>query len=425
MSVNLIRNGSEAAVPDAATAAAPGARSPWSGRPGAAERERWAAVAAEVAAQLAPGALERDRANAQPRAELALLRSSGLANLIVPAAAGGEGAHWETAFHVVREVARADASIGQILGYHYLNQACVTFYGPDPARQRAWYERSAAGRWIWSDSFNPVSPDLELVHDGEAYILNGTKRFATGAAVADVVIAGAEPQDGPHAGQLLVFALEHDRRGIAYLDDWDHLGYRASASGSVRYEDVRVTEADVIGTDAGEPFSSLVTPGVQLLFGNIYLAIAQAALAQAREVTLARPNAWFLAAVDRYADDPVVHRALGELVARVAAVEALADRLNAYYNDVVARGAATTAEDRAEAEVRIAALKVAATEVALEVTSRVFEVTGASSTANRHGLDLHWRNVRTHSLHDPVDYKKIEVGAHFLTGAVPPVSLYT
>jgi hypothetical protein len=36
-----------------------------------------------------------------------------------------------------------------------------------------------------------------------------------------------------------------------------------------------------------------------------------------------------------------------------------------------------------------------------------------------------WRNIRTHSLHDPVDYKKIEVGAHFLNGTVQPVSLYT
>jgi alkylation response protein AidB-like acyl-CoA dehydrogenase len=382
---------------------------------------------AEVAERLAPGALERDRANARPVEEVALLRDSGLANLVVPEALGGGGADWETAFRAVRDVARADASIGQILGYHYLNQACVTFYGTDADRAAEWLARSAAGQWVWSDSFNPVSPDLELAWDAasDAYRLNGTKRFATGAAVADVVIAGAEPADGPYAGQLVVFALPRDRAGIEYLDDWDHLGYRASASGSVRYIDVAVSEDDVIGTDTGTPFSTLVTPGVQLLFGNIYLAIAQAALAQAREVTLARPNAWFLASVDRYADDPVVHRVVGELVARVAAVEALADALNRRYGEVVALGAATTAADRAEIEIAIAQLKVVATEVALEVTSRVFEVTGASSTANRHGLDLHWRNVRTHSLHDPVDYKKIEVGAHYLTGAVQPISLYT
>jgi alkylation response protein AidB-like acyl-CoA dehydrogenase len=417
MSINIIENDVDGASPFV--------RSPWGGRADEGELERWRAVATDVADRLAPGALERDRANARPVDEVALLRSSGLANLIVPEAAGGGGAHWETALHAVRTVARADASVGQVLGYHYLNQACVTFYGTDEGRQLEWYRASAANRWVWSDSFNPISPDLELAFDGSVHRLNGTKRFATGAAVADVVIAGAEPQDGPYAGQLVVFALPHDRAGIEYLDDWDNLGYRASASGSVRYRDVVVETADVIGVDLGEHFSSLVTPGVQLLFGNIYLAIAQAALAQAREVTRARPNAWFLASVDRYADDPVVHRVVGELVARVAAVEALADALNRRYGDVVALAGATSEQDRAEIEVAIAALKVVATEVALEVTSRIFEVTGASSTANRNGLDLHWRNVRTHSLHDPVDYKRIEVGAHYLNGTFQPISLYT
>jgi len=400
-------------------------RSPWSGRADEAELDHWQTVAAHVADQLAPGALQRDRANALPVDELALLRSSELVNLLVPRAAGGGGAHWETAFQVVRTIARADASIGQILGYHYLNQACITFYGEDEQRQLKWYRASAANHWVWSDSFNPVSPDLRLDFDGSGYRLSGTKRFATGAQVADVILAGAVPDAGPFTGRQVVLALPHDRPGIEHPGDWDNLGYRASASGSIRYTDVAVETADVIGVDVGEPFSSLVTPGVQLLFGNIYLAIAEAALTHARTLTLARPNAWFLASVDRYADDPVVHRGIGELVARTAAVEALADALNRRFDEAVARAGATTADDRAEIEVAIAALKVVATEVGLEVTSRVFEATGASSTASRHGLDLHWRNIRTHSLHDPVEYKKIEVGAHYLTGAVQPVSLYT
>jgi alkylation response protein AidB-like acyl-CoA dehydrogenase len=68
---------------------------------------------------------------------------------------------------------------------------------------------------------------------------------------------------------------------------------------------------------------------------------------------------------------------------------------------------------------------VVSTEVALDVASRVFEATGASATKSSLGLDIYWRNIRTHSLHDPVDYKKVEVGANFLTGAVQPISLYT
>jgi alkylation response protein AidB-like acyl-CoA dehydrogenase len=68
---------------------------------------------------------------------------------------------------------------------------------------------------------------------------------------------------------------------------------------------------------------------------------------------------------------------------------------------------------------------VVSTETALEVAHRVFEVTGSSSARSEVGLDLFWRNIRTHSLHDPVDYKKLEVGANYLTGDVQPITLYT
>ena len=422
-------------------------RSPWCGQADAAELDRWTAVANAVAEQLEAGALERDRTSALPHEPLNLLREAGLINLLIPRAFGGEGAHWETAFRAVRIIARVDASIGQLLGYHYLNQACVTFYGPDESRQAAWYTASAANQWVWSDSFNPVSPDLSIVaeRDGDAsdstgsgggdgdgtgsgtagYRLNGLKRFATGAAVADKIIAGGIAEGGRFDGELVVFAVDGNRAGVEHQDDWDHLGYRASASGSVRYNNVLITADDVIGVDREEPFSSIVTPGVQLLFGNIYLAVAEGALAQARALTLARPNAWFLSSADRYADDPIVHRTLGELVARTRAVEALADALGRRFDEALARGGATTAEDRAELEIAIAGLKIVSTEVGLEVSSRVYEVTGASSTKSSIGLDVFWRNIRTHSLHDPVDYKKIEVGANFLTGAVQPVSLYT
>jgi len=397
----------------------------WSGHATAEEIERWSTVATTVAESLARDAVERDRANTQPDRELELFRDSGLANLMVPASLGGSGAHWETAFRVTRIIARADASIAQLLGYHYLNQACVVFYGTDPDEQREWLRRSAAGSWLWSDSFNPVSPDLTLRADGDSYRLNGVKRFATGAAVADVVVAGAIAEGGSLDGQFLIFAIPRGRDGVVHPDDWDNMGYRASASGSVRYTDVRITRDDVIGIDTEEPFSSVVTPGVQLLFGNVYLGIAEGALAKARELTCARSGSWFLSTADSHAKDPVIQRLIGELVAKTAAVEALADSLNRRFDAAAAKGIATTADDRAELEIAIARLKVISTEVGLEVTSRIFEASGASSTRASVGLDRYWRDLRTHSLHDPVEYKKIEVGANFLDGTVQPVSLYT
>jgi alkylation response protein AidB-like acyl-CoA dehydrogenase len=36
------------------------------------------------------------------------------------------------------------------------------------------------------------------------------------------------------------------------------------------------------------------------------------------------------------------------------------------------------------------------------------------------GLDRYWRDLRTHSLHDPLGYKRRQVGAYLLTNEFPP-----
>ncbi len=52
-------------------------------------------------------------------------------------------------------------------------------------------------------------------------------------------------------------------------------------------------------------------------------------------------------------------------------------------------------------------------------------MTGARSTATAEGLDRFWRNVRTHTLHDPVAYKRREVGRWVLEGELPEPTWYS
>jgi alkylation response protein AidB-like acyl-CoA dehydrogenase len=404
-------------------ATSPG-RSYWTGAADDRERAHWTDVATQVAAQLAVDALERDRANLDPTHELDLLRTSGLVNLIHPAEFGGGGAHWETAFRAIRILARADASIAQVLAYHYINSGSIGFAAP-PAEQADWYRRSIDGQWIWGDSVNPVDPNLVLVPEGDSYRLNGLKRFSTGASAGDIVLVNAIIEGGDLDGHFLFFALEHDRNGVNYLGDWDALGQRLSASGSVRFDNVLVAQADVLGLGTAEPFSSLLTPGIQLAFGNLYLGVAEGALSRGTELVRQRANSWFLSPADSYRNDPFVQRTVGEFVSKIAAVEALADRAGTHFDRVIGLGADVTDLDRGNLEIEIAKLKVVSTDVGIEVSNRIFEVTGSSSAQSSVGLDLFWRNIRTHSLHDPVDYKKLEVGAHHLNGDFQPISLYT
>lgn len=121
----------------------------------------------------------------------------------------------------------------------------------------------------------------------------------------------------------------------------------------------------------------------------------------------------------------------GNFLAHLRAADALADKagleidaLYKYSGDPSTR-AKVTAKARGEAAEWVASVKVTATDTGLRVTSGVFEVTGAKATGTKVGLDRFWRDIRTHSLHDPVSYKNRELGRYQLLGEIPEPTWYT
>lgn len=75
-----------------------------------------------------------------------------------------------------------------------------------------------------------------------------------------------------------------------------------------------------------------------------------------------------------------------------------------------------TAAQRAELAVQVAAAKVNITDFGLDVTSKLYELQGARSVSGKYGFDVAWRDLRTHSLHDPIAHKRAEVGRYALFG---------
>ena len=61
------------------------------------------------------------------------------------------------------------------------------------------------------------------------------------------------------------------------------------------------------------------------------------------------------------------------------------------------------------------------TEIAIAATNKLFELAGTRSTLAEHNLDRHWRNARTHTLHDPVRWKYAILGNYYLNGVNPPL----
>lgn len=150
-------------------------------------------------------------------------------------------------------------------------------------------------------------------------------------------------------------------------------------------------------------------------------------LVQGLTYTRTKSRPWLHGGHERAVDEPYVIDVYGDLTAKLWAVEALADTVAAEGQRLHEDPDAVTERTRGEFEVGVAAVKARATDVALEVATRVFEVTGARSTATAtsEGLDRFWRDIRTHTLHDPVAYKRREVGRWVLEGELPEPTWYS
>ena len=79
---------------------------------------------------------------------------------------------------------------------------------------------------------------------------------------------------------------------------------------------------------------------------------------------------------------------------------------------------------RGEASVLTGEARDAAAEAAMEAGSTLFKVCGAGSVLEKYGLDRHWRNARTLSLHNPLDFKSMHAGDFLLNDRLPPVDSY-
>ncbi|NQX33550.1 monooxygenase [Herbiconiux sp. VKM Ac-2851] len=388
----------------------------------------WLERAAEVSDILAADAVERDRAGLAPHREVALLKASGLVTLLGPVEHGGGGQTWATAYKVIRAVARGDGSIGQLLGYHYLWAWAARLVATED-QIAAVEELYTSQSLLFGGAVNPRDSDLSIRSEGDTLVFSGRKSFSTGGVVSDLtVLEGVLEGTDTH-----IFAIvPTDQPGIVFGNDWDSLGQRLTESGSVEIQDVRVDWASAAGfvDRVFQPltYNTLNVPTIQLVFANFYLGIAQGALTTAAAYTRSTTRPWPYGGDDkaRAADEWYLLEGYGSLQSKLWADEALIDAVGEEISAVLhAPREELTERRRGEIAVRIAAAKARISDDGLETATKVYELTGARATANSVGLDIFWRNLRTHSLHDPAPYKRREVGQYVLLNEIPEPTWYT
>jgi len=383
-------------------------------------------VAHRLSVEFGAEASARDVERALPHDQVRALKDSGLLALTVPGEFGGVDASFEVVAEVFRSIAEADPSLAQIPHSHFTFLEAVRLKGTPSQREFFYGVVTGGGLFANAQSErgpHPVDVDattLTTTASGD-YVLTGRKFYSTGALFADWVIVRASVSDGsgeaPTASTPKALAfVPRDAPGLHVVDDWDGMGQRTTASGTVTLDDVLVPVEHVV------PFSPIfaepTTYGAQaqLLHAAIDVGIATGALEEGiRNAAEGRPH--FEARVDSTADDPTVVALAGEVVVTVRGAQAL---LGEAARQVDAARANPTADTTAAASIAVAVAKVAAVRASLEASSALFELGGTRSASARGNLSRYWRDARTHTLHDPVRWKIQHIGRHALSGTRPP-----
>jgi alkylation response protein AidB-like acyl-CoA dehydrogenase len=375
----------------------------------------WIQVARELAHEFEKTVVERDRANQRPFLELKKLRESGLVNLLIPKALGGEGGSIRDAAHVVLELSKGDGSLAAILAFHYYNSQMARYLDPKGDGEKV-QRRSAKNRWLWGNATQYVNKNfIAEEHPEGGYVVSGTKLWNTGAPVADVTTVLAIH---PNKKQYIYFYIPTDREGLKFHNDWDQLGLRLADSGTITFDRVRIYPDEILdwtheGVQTG-PAPFWTTFGA-IFYSAINIGSSLAVLEHAKSYSRTqRRQSLYPPGVDSATNDPLIQTQYGELLIKVQAAQAFFEQVIAEAQVVWDARQSITEVERGALSLRTLALRAFTANVALEVTPKIYDFGGGRATGSAYGFDRFWRNVRQLSVHDPLIYSARNLGDHIL-----------
>jgi SfnB family sulfur acquisition oxidoreductase len=375
-------------------------------------------VARELAAQFAEGAAERDQTRRLPAAELDVFSDSGLWGITIPRQYGGAQVSFATLAEVIATISAADPSIGQIPQNHLAALDAVRTSASE--EQKAfWFARVLDGKRFGnafseakSKHVGAFETTLTPAGDGN-FLVNGEKFYATGALFAHYVHIGAV--DGENRVHLAI--VPRDSAGLTVVDNWSSFGQRTTASGKVTLENVRVEPIGIIPAYRGGQSPSSNGSVSQIIQAAVDAGIARGAIADTVRFLREKSRPWIDSGQDHASEDFFTIYQIGDLYTKLHAAETLLENAGRAIDTIVDN---PTEESVATVSVAVAEAKILTTEIAILASNKLHELAGTKSTLAEYGLDRHWRNARTHTLHDPVRWKYFHVGNHLLNGVRPP-----
>jgi butyryl-CoA dehydrogenase len=203
----------------------------------------------------------------------------------IPPEYGGAGLHNDTiSFSIItEEIGRVDASWSITTGVHCSVCAYPIYkYGTDEQRQKYLIDL-AKGDKIGAFCLTEANAgsdaggvQMTAEKEGDEYVLNGSKIFATNGGIADTLLVVAKTGQEGRRKELTVFIVDKNTPGYSVGVREDKLGCRASNTSELVFDNVKVPEGDILGPKGGG-----FKLGLQILdYGRISIAAQCLGLAQ-------------------------------------------------------------------------------------------------------------------------------------------------
>ncbi len=210
--------------------------------------------------RILPNAREWDLAQEFPRALLGEMGRLGYLGVPIPEEYGGAGLDYIAEAIVFEEIGYADSSVRTTLSVQMsLVELTLLKWGTEAQKQH-FLPRLCSGEWIGSFGLTEPNAGSDAANvqttakrDGDDWLLNGQKVWISNANLADMAIIFAQTELGSKSKGMAAFVLETKTPGYTTRKMTGKLGLRASDTGEIFMENVRVPDSARLGK-VGEGF---------------------------------------------------------------------------------------------------------------------------------------------------------------------------
>jgi alkylation response protein AidB-like acyl-CoA dehydrogenase len=338
--------------------------------------------------RIAPQACEWDEKSHFPVDVIREIAALGMATIYVPAEKGGSGLTRLDGALIMEALAYGCPAISAYVSIHNMVAWMVAKYGSD-AQVAGWMPKLASMEWLSSYCLTEPGAGSDAAglktradKKGNAYVLNGTKQFISGAGASDFYFVFART-GGEGASGVSAFVVMKGTPGLSFGAIERKMGWNAQPTRQVIFDDCEVPAANLVGAEGqGFKFAMSGLDGGRVNIGACSLGAAWSALDKTRDYVFERS---------------AFGKKIGEFQAMQFKVADMATDLEAARLMIYR---AADAMDRADPQASMysAMAKRYATDLGFEICNQALQAHGGYGYLKDYGLEKLVRDLRVHQI---------------------------